>query len=135
MEETTLWLRIRLHTPPGRTPPELVGLRVRYPDTSYLDHLPAIYREDPAAARELRRLLAPYEVLFDGLDETLAALPDRIDPATAGDDWTDYLLGWLGFPPLGDLAAPLRRELLTSRLPSCSTCGGRARAWSCCSTW
>jgi phage tail-like protein len=110
--ETTLWLRIQLHTPPGRTPPELVGLRVRYPDTSYLDDLPAIYREQTSAARELRRILAPYEVLFDGLDQALDSLPERIAPATAHDDWTDYLLSWLGFPPLGDLPAALRRALL-----------------------
>jgi phage tail-like protein len=112
VEETTLWLRIRLHTPPGRTPPELVGLRVRYPDASYLDDLPAVYREDPLAAGELRRILAPYEVLFDGLDQVLASLPDRIDPNTADDGWTDYVLGWLGFPPLGDLPAGIRCELL-----------------------
>jgi phage tail-like protein len=109
---TTLWLRVRLHTPPGRTPPAVVGLRVRYPDVSYLDDLPAIYREHASAARELRRVLAPYELLFDGLDQALASLPDRIDPATARDDWTDYLLSWLGFPPLGDLPARLRQELL-----------------------
>jgi phage tail-like protein len=112
VKETTLWLRIRLHTPPGRTPPSLVSLRVRYPDVSYLDHLPAIYREQVPGARDLRQILAPYELLFDGLDEALASLLDRIDPATAGDDWTPYLLSWLGFPPLGDLPARPRQQLL-----------------------
>lgn len=109
---TTLWLRIRFRTPPGRTPPSLVGLRVRYPDVSYLDHLPAIYSGDPRAASELRRILGPYEVLFGGLDEELDGLPGRIDPATAGDDRTDYLLSWLGFPPLGELSTDIRQALL-----------------------
>jgi len=107
-----LWVRVTLHTPPGRTPPELIALRVRYPDVSYLDHLPAVYRDDEQAATELRRILAPYEVVFDGLDERLALVPAAVDPTTAGDDRTDYLLSWLGFPPLGDLAADRRRELV-----------------------
>ena len=110
--ETTLWVRVRLRTPPGRTPPELVALRVRYPDVSYLDHLPAVYRDDELAAAELRRILAPYEVVFDGLDERLALVAAAVDPATVSDDRTDYLLSWLGFPPLGDLAAGRRRALL-----------------------
>ena len=112
VQETTLWLRIRLQTPPGRTSPKLARLCVRYPDISYLEHLPALYREDPRSARELRRILAPYELMLDGLDQELAALPARIDPRTAGDDWTDFLLSWLGFPPLGDLPATRRRDLL-----------------------
>ena len=37
-----------------------------------------------------------YEVLLDGIDEHLDALPARLDPATADDGWKcDYLLGWL----------------------------------------
>lgn len=108
----TLWLRVELQVPAGGPVPELARLRVRYPGTSYLDHLPAIYRDDPRGADELRRLLAPYEVLLDGIDETLDALPARLDPATADDGWSDYLLGWLGFPPLGELPAHVRRRLL-----------------------
>jgi phage tail-like protein len=111
--ETALWLRIQFHAPPSRTPPAMAGLRVLYPNSSYLDYLPPIYREQPTAARELRRILTPYELLFDSLDETLTELPGRIDPATADDDWTDYLLSWLGFPPVGELPAGARRELLS----------------------
>jgi phage tail-like protein len=110
--ETTLWIRVVASTPPGRRAPELAALTVRYPDASYLDDLPAVYRDDALAADQLRAILAPYQLLFDGLDDELAGLPGRIDPSTTGDDWTDYLLGWLGFPPLGDLPAPVRRVLL-----------------------
>ncbi|WP_143162650.1 hypothetical protein [Couchioplanes caeruleus] len=110
--ETTLWLRLRLVTPPGRTPPRIHRLRVRYPADSLIDQLPAIYREQARSAHRLRSVLAPYEVLLDGLDETLAALPGRIDPEIAPDNWTAYLLSWLGFPPLADLPPDRRRELL-----------------------
>ncbi|MFE7629742.1 hypothetical protein [Kocuria sp. NPDC057446] len=110
--DTTLWLRIDLRTAAGGAPPALTGLRIHYPNSSYLDHLPAIYQENPRGVEALRQVLAPYEVLLDGIDETLDALPDRISPDTASDEWTDYLLGWLGFPPLGELTPRVRRELL-----------------------
>lgn len=112
VDDETLWLRVELRTPPGRSAPRLDGLRVLYPSDSYLDDLPAVYREDERSATELRKVLAPFEVLFDGLDDVLDSLPRRIDPATAADDWTAFLLSWLGFPPLGDLAPSLRRALL-----------------------
>jgi phage tail-like protein len=112
VDSSTLWLRLRIEAPPTRVSPSLSGLRVRYPDISYLDHLPAIYREHPASARRVRGLLAPYEILLDDLDQTLTSLPGRVDPATAPDDWSAYLLRWLGFPPLSDLPADRRRALL-----------------------
>jgi phage tail-like protein len=110
--ETALWLRVQLRTPPARISPVMSGLRVLYPSASYLDDLPAIYQEQPTGTRALRRILAPYELLLGSLDETLADLPGRIDPATADSQWTDYLLSWLGFPPLGDLPAATRGKLL-----------------------
>ncbi|MFC8130881.1 hypothetical protein [Streptomyces sp. NPDC057302] len=113
VEHDTVWLRIRLRTPPGRTPPQLARLRVTHSAPGYLENLPALYRDNPRSAPQLRRILAPYEVLFDGLDEVLATLAQRLDPLTAADDWTAYLLSWLGFPPLGDLPAPIRRALLS----------------------
>lgn len=112
LEETTLWLRIDLSIASGSPAPELTSLRIRYPNISYLDHLPAIYREDPHAAEDLRQILAPYESLLDDIDATLDELPDRIRPTTAPEEWTGYLLGWLGFPPLGDLPDHVRRRLL-----------------------
>ncbi|MFI0237577.1 hypothetical protein [Streptomyces sp. NPDC016845] len=113
VEHDTLWLRIRLRTPPGRTPPSLTRLRVGHSTPGYLESLPALYRDNPRSTPQLRRILAPYEVLLDGLDEVLATLADRLDPLTAADDWTAYLLSQLGFPPLGDLPAPVRRALLS----------------------
>lgn len=110
--ETTLWLRIDLRVAGGSSPPALVGLRIRYPNSSYLDYLPAIYRENPRAIEDLRQVLAPYEVLLDGIDEALDSLPDRISLNTASEEWTDYLLGWLGFPPLTGLSPRARRDLL-----------------------
>lgn len=112
VDETHLWLRVRLLTPAGRESPQLSELEILYPEQSYIDDLPAVYRESVRPARLLRRILAPFEVLFGELDERLDRLPDQIHPGTAPDEWTDYLLSWLGFPPLGDLEPEHRHGLL-----------------------
>ena len=97
--EQHLWVRVTVTTAIGAEPPTVAGLHVSYPSMSFIDDLPAVYREDAASASQLRRLLAPFEVLFDGLDARIDALPARIDPSTADDEWTSVLLGWLGLPP------------------------------------
>lgn len=109
---THLWLRLEFSTPAGTEAPRLFGLTIRYPDRSWLDQLPAIYRDDVQAAQDLRRYLAPLEVLFDGLDSRIGGLASHIDPATAPDDWLGYLLGWLGFPATEGLGTKAQRNLL-----------------------
>lgn len=113
-ESTTLWLRVELRIAAGSAVPQLRSLHVHYPNTSYLDYLPAIYRDNQKSVEDLRQILAPYEVLLDGIDKQLDAEPARLDPASASDEWTDYLLGWLGFPPLTGLDPGVRRKLLAS---------------------
>ena len=116
VSDTHLWIRLTLFTPPGRKPAVLKGLRVFYPSRSYIEDLPAIYREDVHAAAQLRRMLAPFESIFGDLDDAITALPERIDPATAPDEWTGILLTWLGFPVLDDLS-PAERKLLLDEAP------------------
>jgi phage tail-like protein len=110
--ETHLWLKLEFECPAGCSPVSLLSLRVRYPDRSWLDDLPAIYREDQGSADQLHRFLAPIEALYNDLSETIDALPARIDPATASDEWLPWLLEWLGFPPTAGLGAAIQRELL-----------------------
>ena len=110
--ETHLWLKLEFECPPGTAGVALHGLRVRYPDRSWLDDLPAIYRENERSATQLRRFLAPLEALYGDLDEMIDAMPRRIDPATASDEWLPWLLEWLGFPPTVGLAAKVQRRLL-----------------------
>lgn len=111
--ETYLWLKLELECPAGAAPASLLSLKVRYPDRSWLDDLPAVYREDEGSAAQLRRFLAPLEALYGDLSETIDSLPSRIDPATARDDWLPWLLEWLGFPPTAGLGAAIQRRLLS----------------------
>jgi len=109
---THLWMKLEFECPAGAAPVSLRSLRVRYPGRSWLDALPAIYREDEGSAAQLRRFLAPLEALFGDLDEAIDSLAGRIDPATAPDEWLSWLLEWLGFPPTAGLGAGVQRKLL-----------------------
>lgn len=107
-----VWLKLELRSPPGAAAARLTSLRVRYPDRSWLDDLPAIYREHPGPAAQLRQFLAPFEALFGGIDEAIDRLPARIHPDTAEDGRLGWLLGWLGFPPTAGLGTDAQRKLL-----------------------
>jgi phage tail-like protein len=110
--EEHLWVKITVTTAVDAEPASIGGLHVTYPAMSLLDALPAVYREDAISASQVRKLLAPFEVLFDGLNARIDRLPERIDPSTADDEWTAVLVGWLGLPELEDLAPDRRRTLL-----------------------
>lgn len=108
-----LWLKLEVTSPAGADPAELHTLRVRYPDRSWCDELPAIYRDTPGSAEQLRQFLAPFEVLYGGIDEAIDRLPSQIRPDTTPDARLSWLLGWLGFPPTAGLPVAVQRELLS----------------------
>jgi phage tail-like protein len=110
--ETYLWLRLDFDVPAGAGTVSLDGLRIRYPDRSWMDELPAIYREDPPSAVQLRQFLAPFEALYGDIDEAIDGLPGLIDPATAPAAQLPELLSWLGFPPTAGLDPQIQRDLL-----------------------
>jgi phage tail-like protein len=114
LPDTSIWLRVRCRFLPGSEPPRVTALRVFYPERSYLDFLPALYREDRASAAQLRRFLAPVEALFDEIDEQVDSLPGKIDPRSAPDEWHAFLLRWLGFSAVESLDAATRRALLAA---------------------
>jgi phage tail-like protein len=114
IDATHIWLRVRIHAMGGAKAPRLNSLRVLYPNISYTRYLPAVYQEDKAAAKLLRRLMVIFESLFGDLDTELAGLPRRIDPKTAPEDWVPFLLRWLGLPSPTELDPETQRRLLTS---------------------
>jgi phage tail-like protein len=112
VEETHLWLRLVLYTPPGRRPPTLKSLSVSYPNRAYLRYLPAAYQEEQHSAAQLRPFLALFESLFGDLDTVIDRLPRDIDPRTAPADRLPFLLRWLGLPSMDGLDPETQRSLL-----------------------
>lgn len=80
----------------GRATPRLYALRLWYPRFSYLQYLPAIYREDPFHASFLERWLANFEGVFTELEDMIDQLALLFDPRTAPADALDWLAGWIG---------------------------------------
>jgi hypothetical protein len=127
-----LWLRLEVSCAPGSGSASLRKLRVRYPDRSWLDDLPAIYRDDPGPAAQLRQFLAPFEALYGEIDETIDRLPALIHPATAPDERLSWLLGWLGFPRPPACYRPSNASCSGMRATCCS---GAARSGPCATCW
>ncbi|HEX7240856.1 MAG TPA: phage tail protein [Longimicrobiaceae bacterium] len=81
--------------------------------SSYLDHLPAVFREGAAegAPNFLGRFLLAFEHLLTGLgdpaepglDELLDRVPDYLDPDRAPTEFLDWLAGWVALTLRGDL--------------------------------
>lgn len=93
-------LAIRLHmTGPGWATPLVRSLRLRYPRSSYLEYLPAVYRSDADGKDFLERFLSALQATWDGIEEHITDLPRYVDPAAvpAGAPMR-YLAGWLGIP-------------------------------------
>lgn len=77
--------------------------------SSYLDHLPAVFREggDPF----LGRFLLAFEHLLTGLgdpaepglDELIDRVPEHFDPDRTPTGFLDWLAGWVGLTLRGDL--------------------------------
>lgn len=112
IEHTHLWLIMRIHTAEGSAAPSVRRLRVIYPNVSFLRYLPAVYREDAESKQTTQRLMAVLESVFGDIDLELDALPTRLDPDTAPDEWLPFLLRWLGFPSPRELPAERQRRLL-----------------------
>lgn len=112
VQDTHLWLRFTLYTPPSREPPVLSALTVNYPNLSLIRYLPATYQEEPTSAAQLRRFLAPSESQLGDLDAVIDGLHRNIDPETAPASWLPFLMRWLGLPsPIG-LVEEVQRSLL-----------------------
>lgn len=80
----------------GRATPRIYALRLWYPRFSYLQYLPAIYREDPFHASFLERWLANFEGALTGLEDMIDQLAILLDPRSSPAEALPWLAGWLG---------------------------------------
>lgn len=76
--------------------PLLRALRAYFDRDSYLEYLPAVYREDERAAAFLGRFLAAFETAFEGVETSLDGSGRYFDPAGAPVGGLDWLAEWVG---------------------------------------
>jgi phage tail-like protein len=94
--------------------PTLHRLRVLYPFTSLMDHLPAIFRGDGQVNGFMLDLVGILETTTQGLDAEIGNLGWVMDPLSAPSKWLDTLAGWLDVPWDVELSAAQKRAILTA---------------------
>jgi phage tail-like protein len=110
-----LYLRLRLRGD-GAATPIVHRIRLDFPRTTSLEHLPQIYREDPRAEDFTERFLALFDAQIENVDRTLERFPAILD----GSSVPPEVLPWLG--AFLDLAfegswTPARRRALLAAAP------------------
>ncbi|WP_437656657.1 phage tail protein [Sorangium sp. So ce1182] len=106
-----LWLRVHLRGTKRRTP-ALASIRVTFPRPSVLALLPAFWRADPDAAREMDHLLSLFEGFLTELDGRIEALPELFNPRACPAEALDWLAGFVGLSLDARLPEDRRRALV-----------------------
>lgn len=126
-EDTWLWLELTIESAADTPPPVIRELRVRYPNVSLAENMPAIYsdaRHDPyGLARDLLGIL---EASTQALDARIGDIGTRIDPDSAPPARLDAMARWLGLPWHDGLPEAARRTLLKNASPLAAERGTRA---------
>jgi phage tail-like protein len=87
--------------------------------SSYLDYLPAIFRQDPFAGR----FLLAFETVLSGaggvpgLETAISGLADCFDPATTGADFLPWLAGWVTLTLRADWDEQTKRSFIAQIVP------------------
>jgi phage tail-like protein len=112
-----LALRLRL-TGDGLSTPSIRAIRVSYPRSSSIRHLPAVYRDDALSADFLDRFLSIADATLERIEKTLDDVPAYLDPAAtpAGpdDDFLSWLATWVGISFERRWPVPRRRAFLAN---------------------
>ncbi|HVE34938.1 MAG TPA: phage tail protein [Gemmatimonadaceae bacterium] len=101
--EKFVWIAIAL-IGDGQATPTVTQIRLDDDATSWLDHLPTLYRRDDDTRDFLERALAIYKGEMDVAEAHLDDLLRNMDPWSAADtpdgegSWLLWLAGWLAFP-------------------------------------
>lgn len=91
----------------------------------YLDHLPAIFREDPFAGRFLLAFEAVLTGLdgvegledVEGLEQVIGRVPDYLDPRTTPEEFLPWLAGWVALSLRADWDADTKRGFIREVVP------------------
>jgi phage tail-like protein len=79
----------------GRATPVVSQIRLEFDHDGYINHLPAIYRNDSACKEFLQRFLSLFESLFSDVEDRIIDLSVLFDPVSTPKDILPWLAGWL----------------------------------------
>jgi len=87
--------------------------------SSYLDYLPAIFRQDPFAGQ----FLLAFETVLSGttgtagLETVISTLSRYFDPETTGKDFLPWLAGWVALTLRADWDEATKRDFIAKIVP------------------
>lgn len=115
-----LWLRLEL-AGDGAETPQLRNATIGWPRRTSARYLPGTYSAEPVSGDFLARFLGLFDQLRDEMLAPIDALPALFDPkatpaaeaGVAGDDFLDWLAGWIGVALDRSWSVERRRRLVT----------------------
>jgi phage tail-like protein len=108
-----LTVRVRLSGDSSATP-VLHRIRLDFPRTTSADHLPAAFRQDPAADDFTERFLSLFDTSLAEIDQVIERYPALLDAATVPDQALPWLAGLLGLSFEAGWDADVRRALIAA---------------------
>jgi phage tail-like protein len=107
------YLRVRM-TGDGRHGPVLHHVRLDLPRRTGLDHLPAVYAEDPRVRDFSERFVGLFDAWLEEVDDVLDRRADLFDAAALPDDALGWLSGLIGVGFEAEMPVERRRRLLAT---------------------
>jgi phage tail-like protein len=92
---TYLWLAAQF-TSDGTATPIMSQVRVQFDRDSYLDCLPAIYRDETTCGDFLLRFLSLFESVYQDVEGEISGLPALFDAKATPKGFLSWLAEWLG---------------------------------------
>ena len=95
------------------------GINPQQPPSSYLDYLPAIFRQDPFAGQFLLAFEAVLTGMSSqpGLETTIGGIASYFDPAATTAEFLPWLAGWAALSLRADWDEPTRRGFIAKIVP------------------
>ena len=93
--KTYLWLAAQF-SGDGSSSPVLSQVRVQFDRDSYLEYLPAIYRNEATCSDFLLRFLSLFESMFQEVESEIRGLPALFDSKATPSEFLPWLAEWLG---------------------------------------
>jgi phage tail-like protein len=114
-----LWLRLRL-AGDGAVTPVLNGVTLAWPRMTSARYLPGTYSAEPVSGDFLARFLGMFDQLRSDMLAPIDDLPALFDPmatpaaeaGASGDDFLDWLAGWIGLALDRNWSVERRRRLV-----------------------
>jgi len=92
-----LWLKIILSVDESKAKtPVIKNVKLYFSAPTYLEHLPAIYQEDPLSQGFLERYLSIFETVLANIESQIDCVPQLYDVEETRSDFLPWLSTWLG---------------------------------------